>query len=282
VTVNVTFTNLGSSTLGQCGPGVGNWWEWAAFPFSDYYRVGSDYSIMTSAAMDMNTEFFKINPATDPIPAWMSRNEAQLWKNQFFHIAVHEIFHGVGFGSLWNGEFKIVSAQEWWNPFGDNWWTYQTLEDLWFPGNSQNVVGRYTVRDPRYTRSHGLTAYRQQMVGYENVANMPIENVNVGSQYTTMRQAGGTALSHWRVASTTGQPVSGWNARNRKIDVSGSGLGQHIDREIMTGWSQMGMTGEYDRECWVSRFTVQSLREIGYSVNMAAVEIPLHYYKREY
>jgi len=264
ITVNVTFKDLGSGTLGQCGPGVGNWWEWVAFPFSDYYRIGNDYSIMTSAAMDMNTSYFKINPATDSLPAWWSggREAAWEWRNQFFNIAVHEIFHGVGLGALWSGPFKIISVQNWNpTPWGDPVYTWQTLEDLWFPINSQNVVGRYSPRDPRYTKSAGLTAWRAQMVGQESVADIPIENVNVGSSLTTMKQAGGTALSHWRVSSTTGQPVPGRSVRNRKIDVSRSALGgQHIDSELMTGWSSRGMTGEYDKEQWVGRFTVQSLR----------------------
>ena len=125
-----------------------------------------------------------------------------------------------------------------------------------------NIVGVGNPSpNPRYTASRGLNAYREQMVGQASAGNIPIENYGM-STYTTMANAGGTALAHWRQQS---------GPYDRK--------GRDIYNECMTGWSSTGMDGEYGAEEWVSRFTVESLRDIGYSVNVTPTEIPLTYYK---
>lgn len=267
LTLDVSFSNLGTppSTLGQCGPGTGNWWEWTTFAFTDFEVQGSS-AFLTMAKMEMNYQYFQINPTSE---------EFRLWKEQFFAIAVHEIFHGVGFGALWSGSFKILTADDWtWIPdwLGGGGWIVTTLPDVFFPfGQSKNVVGGGSPATARYTASRGLAAWRDQMQGQAGAGNIPIENINCGT-YTTMAAAGGSALSHWQRDYLGRNGIAG--VLNRK-DQDGR-------NELMTGWSGYGMMGEYGREEWVSRFSIESLRDIGYSVNSELAGIPLHYWKSQH
>jgi hypothetical protein len=81
------------------------------------------------------------------------------------------------------------------------------------------------------------------------------------SATTIMTQAGGTALAHWR--SSTGPSYYDHQGRN-------------VDAEIMTAWSSA-----FAPDAWVGRFTLASLRDIGWDTSYLPLELDFWRYKTD-
>lgn len=246
--IDVGFASLASGALGQCGPGDGNWWNIPAFLGDLRLDSGTQTATVRHATMMFNTDYYKANPVTETDKAW---------KRQFFTTAIHECFHAVGIGSLWNGPFRIVTYVPpipIINPEGS-----VILLSTVFP---YNIVGTGNPTNAAYTRSAALAEYRAQMVGQGTATSIPIENYGMSAN-TIMTEAGGTALAHWK-GSIAGTPSGIVNHQ-----------GQDLIDEVMTAWSD-----RYEGvNRWVSRFTIAGLKDIGWEVDYAVLERPLNEYK---
>lgn len=191
------------------------------------------------STMKFNTNYYKEPPVTDTDRAW---------KRQFFSTAIHEGLHALGLGVLWNGSFKILIS--WPIGIGN---TY--LYEMW----NYNRVGTGNTANPRYTAAQALGQYRNEMVGQSDADHIPIHPASGSS--TALVNAGGTALCHWR---GTDAPTGIRNAR-----------GQDFWDEIFTAWSSR----DEGVRRWFGRFTLGALRDIGYLVNYAPLEIAINDWK---
>ena len=239
--IDIGFASLEPGTLAQCGPGDGTWYNIPAYLGDLRFDNANQKATVYHATMVFNSDYYKATPANET---------DRSWKRQFFTTAVHECFHAVGFGSLWNGPFRIISYV----PIIGN-----VLLSTVFP---YNVVGTGNPTTAAYTATRALTEYRAQMVGQGSAASIPIENYNMTAN-TIMTQAGGTALAHWR-GSINGTPSGIRNAQ-----------GQDMIDEVMTAWSSRNE----GINRWVGRFTIAALHDIGWAVSYLPLDVPLHQWK---
>lgn len=240
LSISIAFQKLDAGTLAQCGPGNGNWYDIPSFlgdlRFDTGNALTANYATVRHATMKFNTDYYQVNPTTEYYKSW---------KRQFFYTAIHECFHAVGIGSLWNGPFRIVGLVPVLN-------TPILLSTIL----RANVIGTGNPTNAAYTSAGALNEYRAQMVGQGSVASIPIENYNM-TPTTTMIQAGGTALAHWKQPSTA------------IVDHQG----RDLRHEVMTAWSSA------DDEEWISRFTIAALRDIGWEVSFLPLDLPLPQWK---
>jgi len=246
--ISIGFAQLAAGTLAQCGPGDGTWWNIPAYLGDLRFHAPTQTATVKHATMIFSTDYYKASPVTPT---------DQAWKRQFFTTAVHECFHAVGFGSLWNGPFRIltyVPPIPIINPEGS-----VILLSTAFP---YNVVGTGNPTNARYTAPRALTEYRTQMSGQGTAPSILIENYGM-SATTIMVDAGGTALAHWR-GSINGTPSGIVNEKAQDM----------ID-EVMTAWSSRNEGVNR----WVGRFTIASLEDIGWECDYGPLDKPLHDYK---
>jgi hypothetical protein len=238
ITLDITFAfrQLDPGILGQCGPGDGTW---NPLSYLSDLRLDATNAVATvrHATMAFNTDYFQVNPTT---PSLIN------WKSNFFRTAVHECMHAVGLGSVWNGPFRIVTTFP----------VTVYLSSLF----AFNVIGTGNPTNPNFTASQALSAWRETMQGQSSATGIPIENYGMTST-TTIAQAGGTALAHWR--SSTGPSYYDHQGRN-------------LDAEIMTAWSSA-----FAPDAWVGKFTIASLRDIGWDVSYLPLEVDFWQYKTD-
>lgn len=255
--MDVYFRALSDGTLAQCGPGDGG---------TNFLQIINDVDVYNNmlarpnrSTMAFNTNYYKEPPVTA---------DDRAWKRQFFGTALHECFHGLGLGSLWNGPFRILVDNSWSTVLGTQVIPDVLLSSI-FPWN---VVGTGNPTNPRYTATYARADYRSEMgqisggvwsntesgVGY-----IPIENRGMGS-HTTINDAGGTALAHWR--GSYGGTLSG--IVNRK--------GQDSINENFTSWSSRNEGVNR----WIGSYTLGALRDLNYSVDYSAINISIHDWKR--
>ncbi len=103
---------------------------------------------------------------------------------------------------------------------------------IWWTNDTGYVDG-----SGRYTGSYGLAAYRAEFLGQSGAAYVPVE-LDGGS---------GTANGHW-------DEVAGGAAMTGRVDASG----HDMRNELMTGWLNM--------PTFCSNTTIQSLRDVGFTV----------------
>jgi len=240
VTLDITFgfRQLDPGILGQCGPGDGTWNPLA---YLADLRLDASNAVATvrHATMTFNTDYFQVNPSTPSLIEW---------KRIFFRTAVHECFHAVGFGSIWNGPFRIVTT-----------FPVMVLLSSLF---GYNVIGTGNPTTATYTAPNGLAAWRETMAGQGAAGGFPIETIGMTTT-TTIANAGGTALAHWRS-----------NAGSSNLTGLVDHRGRDLAAEIMTAYS----SGRAD-DAWVGKFTIASLRDIGYDVSYLPLELNLWRYK---
>lgn len=255
--MDVEFRALDSGTLAQCGPGDGT---------TNVFQILDDINVYNNnlarpnrSTMAFNTNYYKEPPVTA---------DDRAWKRQFFGTALHECFHGLGLGSLWNGPFRILVDNSWSTILGTQIIPDVLLSSI-FPWN---VIGTGDPRNARYTASIARADYRAQMGRISGgvwsnteagVGSIPIENRGMGA-HTTIYNAGGTALAHWR-GSYYGDPSGIVNAR-----------GQDSIDENFTSWSSR----DEGVRRWIGRYTLGALRDLNYSVDYSAVDISIHDWKR--
>jgi len=193
------------------------------------------------ATMVFSTDYFQLSPVGQVL---------QDWKQNFFRTAVHECFHACGLGATWNGPFRIVTAL----PF------VVTLPSLF----AYNVVGTGNPLNPNYTASLGLAAWRETMQGQGTASGIPIENVGMTAT-TIMTQSGGTALAHWRS-----------NGGSSNLTGIRDYQGRDLAAEVMTAYSSARAP-----DAWVGRFTLASLRDIGWEVDYLPLQLDFWNYKTD-
>jgi len=236
--IDFSFRQLDPGILGQCGPGDGTWNPLA---YLVDLRLDATNSVATvrHATMAFNTDYFQVNPTTQYHIDW---------KRIFFRTAVHECMHAFGLGSCWNGPFRIVTA-----------FPVIVLLSSLFP---YNIIGTGNPTVPAFTASRGITAWRETMQGQVAAASIPIENTGMTTT-TTIVNAGGTALAHWRSNSGGSGPTGILDHRGRDLAA-----------EIMTAWSSANAP-----DAWVGKFTVASLNDIGWDVSYLPLEVDFWQYK---
>jgi hypothetical protein len=205
-------------------------------------RLDTTNNVATAirGTMTFNTYYYKTNPVGD----WESR-----YKRRFFNVAVHECLHILGLGALWNGPFRIIEVIPIIN-------TPVPLSSV-FP---YNVVGTGNPTNPMFTAPLGLAAWRETMMGQGAATGAPIENIGM-TPLTTMMDAGGTALAHWRGDGGNLMGVYDTNGRD-------------LAYEVITGYSPLPET-----ETWVGKFTLASLRDVGWSIDYLPLTVDLHKYR---
>jgi len=179
-------------------------------------------------------------------------------QQRFFYTALHELFHVLGFGALWNGNFRLITG-----PAGTT-----SLPDLIananvFPWNllvtllgfgpvlssginpNSNNIGIGSPIDPKYIGPQGLAAYDEAT--YDLQMFIPIHPST--NPVATVQNAGGSALSHW-----------GFRAPG--ADPNGPFYNELMNYTTTTN-------------SFVSKFTVASMEDIGYAVDYSALDIPL-------
>lgn len=238
--IDILFKQLEPNILGQCGPGDGTWWNIPAYLGDLRFDSGTQTATVRHATMAFSHDYYKVNPTNET---------DRSWKRQFFTTALHECFHAVGFGSLWNGPFRIISYILS-NPI---------LLSTVFP---YNVVGTGNPTNPQYTRTKALAEYRNEMVGQSAVVSIPIENYQMAAN-TIMINAGGTALAHWK-GSINGT-LSGIVDRK----------GRDFINEVMTAWSSRNEGVNR----WIGRCTLAALEDIGWSIDYLPLEVSLNEYR---
>ena len=252
LTMNFEFRPLGGP-LAQCGPGNGteNPMDFLTALTLD---TANNIARPLYSLMAFDTGYFQVNPTT---------SDRIDWKKNFFNVCVHEAFHGLGLGALWNGNFRIIANVPIIGP---------TRLPTLFP---YNVIGQGNPDNPQYIASQALMAWRETMVGQQSATVIPIENYGrdgsgvfrrMGST-DTIFQTGGTALAHWKETNESGT-IGGLNVFDTK--------GRHIADEIFTGWSN---TGSHEND-WVGKFTVAALRDIGWEIDYLPLELDLKEYRR--
>lgn len=245
IDINFSFRSMSGSTLAQCGPGPDGGWNPLDYLSSLRLDVWNGVATVNNATMVFNTNYWQVNPTET-----YYRN----WKRMFFQVACHEAFHAYGLGSLWNGPFRIVTP-----PLMA--WNVQLIPAVTLAGLfPYNVIGSGNPSNPRYTASNARNAWRETMEGQSGASGIPIENYGMSST-TLMGDAGGTALAHWR---TTGGYGAYRDLRGRTMDY-----------ELLGGWTN----NTQEMQTWVGRFTIASLRDIGWSVSYTPLELELYQYK---
>jgi len=216
---------------------------WNPLSYLASLRLDTTNAVATvrQATMAFSTDYFEVNPTS-------STNIR--WKQIFFRTAVHECFHAVGLGSTWNGPFRIVTA-----------FPVVVLLSSLFP---YNVIGTGNPTVPSYTAPLGLAEWRTTMQGQATASGIPIENVGMATN-TIMTNAGGTALAHWR-NQTGGSGLTGYRDH----------AGRDLAFEIMTAWSSA-----WADDAWLGRFTLASLRDIGWEISYLPLERNFWDYKTE-
>ncbi|PWT77535.1 MAG: hypothetical protein C5B60_02560 [Chloroflexi bacterium] len=214
---------------------------WNPLSYLGDLRLDASNAVATvrHATMVFNTDYFQVNPTT---PSLIN------WKNIFFRTAVHECMHAVGVGAVWNGPFRIITA-----------FPFVILLSSTF---AYNVIGTGNPTNPHFTAPNALSAWRETMQGQAGATGIPIENYGM-SATTIMTQAGGTALAHWR-AVPGGGSLTG--IRDHQ--------GRDLAAEVMCTWSS-----SFAPNAWVGKFTIASLRDIGYDVSYMPLEVGLWDYQ---
>jgi len=242
VTLNITFA------FRQLDPGIlgqcgpGDG-TWNPLSYLADLRLDATNAVATvrHATMAFNTDYFQLNPVTQYY---------RDWKDNFFRTAVHECFHACGLGATWNGPFRIVTAV----PF------VVPLSSLF----AYNVIGIGNPTNPMFTASQGLSAWRETMQGQGGATGIQIENVGMTAT-TIITQAGGTALAHWRS-----------NGGSSNLTGIRDHQGRDLAAEVMTAYS----SGRAP-DAWVGKFTLASLRDIGWDVSYLPLEIDFWRYKTD-
>jgi hypothetical protein len=238
VTLDISFgfRQLDPGILAQCGPGDGTW---NPLSYLADLRLDATNAVATvrHATMVFSTDYFQVNPTAPDLINW---------KTIFVRTAVHECFHALGLGATWNGPFRIVTAFP----------VVVPLSSLF----AYNVIGTGNPTNPMFTASNGLAAWRETMQGQAGAAGIPIENVGMTAT-TTMTNAGGTALAHWR---SNGGGLTGLRDHQ----------GRDLAAEVMCAYSS-----SHALDAWVGRFTLASLRDIGYDVSYLPLEIDFWRFK---
>ena len=313
INIDVSFGPLSGGILGQGGPGKIA--SGAGIDINDIANSLNDVDIdkinnvitTKNGSVQFSSDHYLINPTTQTSIAR---------KKAFFQTAIHEIIHVLGYGTLWNGDFRILMNNPKIDPIpiifpiggtipanitlpwalnnktilrnafnymgilgpilqpiiGVNPNDYKDIITIVLnselTGNMNRIDSLSNPENPKYTSIAALNAYKETMQGKQTATFIPIENYidsyTMCTSITSMIDAGGTALAHWK-ENPGGSTLTGI------IDKKG----RDIADEIMTGWSNAQTVDQ----TWVSKFTVASLYDIGYQVDFTALELPLSKYK---
>jgi hypothetical protein len=258
VNMRMRFMPLMAGIAGQGGPGSMALTPDASLNFVslvqtlDAIEGDSQNNVLTTrwGSVAISSEAYPIRPN----PASMGT-----LPRRFMELMIHELIHVFGHGALWNGDFRIVTSL----PLVGN-----TTLPMWLglgliPGTNANTnrIGIGTPQTPLYTAPRALEQYRQEIIGQENAPGILIENVGMEPN-TTIIQAGGTALAHWRGGALMN------DLRDQR--------GRHYNDELMTHRG----TGTGTGVRWLSRFTLASLEDVGWAVNYEPLDHSIEDYIR--
>jgi len=265
--IKIYFGQLMPGIIGQAGPG-------------------------NTADVETNFDFTKIIEAIDIIDLcsndrYMTPMEASIKfssnhfnpnnpNESFFNLAIHECLHALGLGALWNADFRIVESLPFLGVITlprllDQRFLIDLFSNLPGIGNlipgfndfitvlnsnigrrlngRTNFIGTGNTNNPFYTANIGRQAYRETMNQTGNIPIHPTLDQNV-----TMVNAGGSALSHWA----------------QRTDIRDN-RGRQLSTEIFTSSSFINS--------WMSKFTIASLEDIGYTVDYSVLDKDLYEYR---
>ena len=252
LTVDASFGNLNLPNghfAGQGGPGD------MATNFDG--NIDMTEIVKVIDALDIYGDYITVKRGSVKFCSCPSCYPANNPNPRFFYTAVHELFHVLGYGTLWNGDFRLVdtgitpilgvggvmtlpnllAASS--NPLLGSVFSLMFGFNPAAHGlhrNSNNIGTGSTPNNPQYNGYYGLAAYRDYM-NNQSLTYIPLEPAPAGA---TVQTSGGSALAHWD---------------------------RNISNELMIYATSPSS--------WLSKFTVTSLKDIGYEVNYEALEIPL-------
>ena len=261
LTIKIYFGKCAGTIAAQCGPGdTANTSE--EFDMTKIADAIDDVDIINNCIITKNasakfsTDYYKPNK---PI-------------KDFYYTVIHEFFHAFGFGSLWNGNFRIVIKDApstigiiptnlpsiitlpWildnrslinmlsyipginsFIPNFDNFVKVLNSDKGKLLNGQTNNIGIGPTNNPQYTAQHSKEAYNNK-----NIPMWPAPNDN----FLMTSSGGGTFMAHW----------------NKDV----------FPNEIMTTTFVNDINKLY-----IAKFTVASLRDIGWEVDYTMLRYPL-------